>query len=129
MAVQAKLERDLKRVVIHVSGTVLVEDVLAAIDGIVADPDFGPGYDVLSDHRQVELPLTPDATKAWLGHLERGIERVRGCRWAAVATSPASYGMMRMLSVLIKDVLTLEVFKEMDAAERWLATGKRSESP
>jgi len=127
MPVKTTVDKSSRRVSIHVSGAVAVMEVIAAVDAVIKHPDFGPGFEILSDHRDVEIPLTPDATKSWLGHLERAAEKVRGCRWAAVATNPASYGMMRMLSVLIKELLVLEVFETMEDAERWLATSRSAE--
>ena len=44
-----------------------------------------------------------------------------GDRWAIVATVPASYGMMRMLSVHAERVpMDARVFERAEDAESWL---------
>ncbi len=107
-------------------GAVGTREMIDALDGVVADPGFRPGFDVLSDHREIASPLAPDQLEALLGHLSTLGGSFAGSRWAIVTTAPASYGMMRMLSVLAEPIgLEVRVFREMDEAREWLGAVAR----
>lgn len=120
MPIRFWIEKEKRRVRLVMSGVVSLEDALSTINAAVVDPSYSPGFDLLSDHAAVDEPLTPDATKQMLARLEQVAHVLRGARWAAVATSPAPYGMLRMLSVHIEPLLELQVFRTMADAERWL---------
>jgi len=58
---------------------------------------------------------------AMVAHLETVARAVTGTRWAIVTVAPASYGMMRMLSVRAEKIpMTVRIFDDPDEAESWL---------
>ncbi len=104
-----------------VSGDFTFDEILDTVTKAVNDPDFVPGCDILSDHTQVGEVLTMSQARRLTVHLRGLSEHFAGARWAVVTTKPASYGMMRMLSVLVEEVpMQLEVFHSFEDAERWL---------
>lgn len=112
-----------KRIVAKVSGAFTFPEILKAIDGSVHDPAFQRGFDVFSDHTEVEAPITPPDARAMVNHLENLSDFLAGARWAVVTATPASYGMLRMVSVLAERVpMDVQVFESLEAAEAWLAT-------
>jgi hypothetical protein len=121
MPIDLEVSQERRRVTLTMSGVVSLADAIDTIEEAIRHPSYGPGYDILSDHTAVDVPLTPDATKRMLSRLEQLAHLIKGTRWAAVATSPAPYGMLRMLSVHIQPLLTLQVFATTEEAERWLA--------
>lgn len=84
----------------------------------------GPGYNILSDNRDIGTPATR-AQMEQLATLLTGMrEKFAGARWAVVVSRPASFGMMRMLAVFLEAIpITLEIFRDTEAAERWLREG------
>lgn len=123
MPIKQWVEPDRRRIRAVVDGDCSIFEMLGAIDFAIRDPDFVPGFDVLSDHTKIGEPLTTPQAQAIVTHLEGLAEQMAGSRWAVVTRKPASYGMMRMLSVLIKSVpMRLEVFSSFDEAEQWLAS-------
>lgn len=122
MPITQRVDRERRRVVVEVWGRITVKDILRAIDLAIADPDFEPGFDFLSDHRRVERPLTTRQAKRTAAHLESHRADMAHARWAVVTGNPASYGMIRMLAVYAEKVpVTVRAFKRMEEAEAWLA--------
>jgi hypothetical protein len=99
--------------------------VLQVIETVRAHPDLDPGFHLLTDHRAVTTPISAEDARRIAAELRgrtQRLESMGGWCWAAVATKPASYGMVRMLSALVEDTpIELEVFTEMEEAEAWLA--------
>jgi hypothetical protein len=129
MPVQQWVERDRRRIRLVAAGELTMDDILKAINGAVEDPAFEPGFDVLSDHRALGEPLTSDQLKQATAHLQNLSQHFAGSRYAVVATTPASYGMMRMFSVLAERIpLKVGVFRSMEEAEAWLASPSSNEA-
>ena len=106
---------------IVVSGRFGLDEIFDVVDAIVRDPDFEPGYSLRSDHRDIEEPSTVDQLQAMVSHRGKYTYKLERTHWAIVTQSAASYGMMRMLSVLGQRAhLTIEVFSSLEAAESWL---------
>jgi hypothetical protein len=130
MPIELRVMGSARLVVGSVRGTVDISEMLEALDRARADPDFGPAFDVLSDHREVDTPLTPRQLEALLGHFSTLGDAFVGSRWAIVTAAPASYGMMRMLSARAEPLgLEVTVFREMDEARAWLGLGPDAPTP
>ncbi len=107
-------------------GDFTLDEVFAAIDRIVRDPRYERGFALLSDHTEIGEPLTPAQAEKMLDHVER-LEGapMTGMRWAAVTRKAASYGMLRMVSVLARRIpIELRVFDSHAEAEEWLFRGE-----
>lgn len=123
VAISYVLDRDARLIRATVRGDFSVDDMLACVEG-AADEAGEPGYNILSDHRLVGEPATRPQLEALVTHLRRLQHFFAGARWAIVATSPASFGMMRMLEVLAERVpMAVRVFTGMAGAEQWARTG------
>lgn len=105
---------------VEVSGTLTTREIIAAIDAAAAD--LGPGrYRVLSDHRQLTTPATTEQVEAVVDHLSGYPGHFGGSQWAVVVGQPASYGMIRMMSVLAERIpMEVQVFTTRPEAERWI---------
>jgi len=103
-----------------VSGVLTTQEMLAAVDAVVS-PGDQRRYNVLSDHRGLITPATTAQLRALVSYLSRNREVFGGMRWAIVTVQPASFGMMRMLSVLAESIpIEVGVFRDSLEAERWL---------
>ena len=81
-------------------------------------------YGMLYDSRRVSTVASQTDVRAGLKHVEV-LSRTHGPRGpvAFVTTMPAAFGMVRMYSTLAGQVQqTVEVFRDIGDAERWLAT-------
>ncbi len=125
MPVDFKIDTGPRLIVATVFGEISDTDIVEALNASVSDPDFEPGFNVLSDHTRITRPITTEQVKLMVDHMESLSNHLAGARWAIVTKSPASYGMMRMLSVFAKRVpLELQVFRDADEANKWLASAK-----
>ena len=116
----------MRRVQIVLSGILSFKEMEHTINSIVEDPSFSRGYDVFSDHTRLEKPIEADQAKKLAEYLETLREYFSDSRWAIVTKMEASYGMMRMLSVLLEKIpIVVEVFYSYDEAEKWLSLPKR----
>ena len=81
----------------------------------------GLRYVFLSDHRALEEPATP----AQVSLVLQKVSELRGVyersKWAIVVSSPASYGMMRLLEVHAEKIgLEVEIFRDIAEANKWV---------
>jgi hypothetical protein len=121
MPIISWIEKNKKRVRAELSGTVSLDEMIKTINASVEDPDFRTGFDVLSDHTQLEQSIETEQVKFLALHIESLRTNFAGSRWAVITKSEVSYGMMRMLSVFLERIpMKLEVFYALDDAEKWL---------
>lgn len=115
----------MRRVHFTVAGTFTLHDILGALESVLEIPEFGPGYQVLSDHGGVERPATVRDVEDMLAFMRQERERFQDVRWAVVTHRPASYAMMGLLSALadLRVRMTVRVFTRLADAEAWLDEG------
>jgi hypothetical protein len=129
MPIDSWVEQDRRRVRAEVVGDFSTGDILRAIGDAVSHPEFERGFNTLSDHRQIGQPITTARLQEMTSHLRRLSAEFEGSRMAVVTTKPASYGMMRMPSVVVEDIpLYVRVFDSLAAAEAWLESPDGSAS-
>jgi hypothetical protein len=122
MPIKYWIEKDHRRIRAVVSGDITIDDVFTAIKGATEDADFEPGFDVLSDHTEVVAPLTTKQAEQMSSYLSSLSKVMAHSRWAVITKNPASYGMMRMLSVFLEEVpMELKIFETMEEADKWLS--------
>ena len=130
MSIKCWIDKDHRRVQAVVSGDFTIDDIFRAIKGSTEDADFEPGFDILSDHTDVGEPLTAPQAEQMSSYLKNLSKVMAHSRWAVITNHPASYGMMRMLSVFLEELpMVLEIFGTLEEAERWLSQPKDSKEP
>ena len=86
-----------------------------------AQIEAGARYDILSDHRGVSQPATPEQVKGIFEVLKKHGHAFAGQRAAIVVGSIASYDMMRMLSAHSDQIgLDVQVFWSPEEAMQFL---------
>lgn len=122
MPITFTFDGEKRRVCFDVTGTFTLHDILDAVKGVLAMPEFGPDFQVLSDHRGVERPATVQNVEDMLAFMRASRERFQGMRWAIVTHRPASYAMMGLLSTLadLRVRMDVRVFTRMHDARQWL---------
>lgn len=106
----------------HIEVGLTQEEVVAAVSALFSHPDFVPSMDIL-------CLVTPGAT-AGLSSVEiseavailRAMGDSRGTgRSAVVAAADADYGLLHVLSHLLRDSSReIQVFRDQEAALAWL---------
>lgn len=122
MSISFTLDAEKRRVHFIITGTFTLHDILDAVKSVLEMPEFGPGFQVLSDHRGVERPVSVQDVEDMLAFMRASRERFQNMRWAIVTHRPASYAMMGMLSTLadLHVQMQVRVFTHMARAEEWL---------
>lgn len=122
MPISFTLNPEKRRVNFEVTGTFTLHDIIETIRSVLALPEFGPEFQVLSDHRGVERPATPQDVEDMLAFMRASRERFAGMRWAVVTHRPGSYVIMGLLSTLadLHVQMDVRVFTRVDDATRWL---------
>jgi hypothetical protein len=123
MPITHLVDHDARLVLAEVRGDFTTDEMLDAVMA-AAHAACDRGYNIVSDHREVGEP----ATREQVEQLALQVASLRsvfgGARWAFVASKPASYGMMRMFSMLASDLpVTVEIFRDRETAEHWACTG------
>lgn len=112
MPITHHVDRSSGIVYLDVAGSPTITEMCAAIDRVVADPDFEVRYFILSGHRGLDRPATTEQVHALLAHISQRKCHLGSIRWAIVVKKAAAFGMMRMLSVLAERIpARVEVFE------------------
>lgn len=100
-------------------GDFSIDDMLSCVSMAAAEAGE-PGYNVISDHREIGEPATRAQLEELVSHIATLREYFVGARWAVIVGTAASYGMMRMLEVLAERVpMLVQVFSGEAEAEQW----------
>ncbi|UCD81599.1 MAG: hypothetical protein JSW26_09310 [Desulfobacterales bacterium] len=130
MPIKYWIDKDHRCVRAIVSGEFTIDDIFQAIKDSTEDVDFEPGFDVLSDHTNVGEPLTTQQATQLSSYLKNMSSVMAHARWAVVTKDPASFGMMRMLSVFLQEVpMVLKIFETLEEGEKWLFQSKENQRP
>ncbi len=116
------IHRDRELVHAKVVGNFTTADVLSCISEVAAEVGER-GFNILSDHREIGTPITREQLEMMVARLSTLRATMAGSNWAVVVGKPSSYGMMRMLRVLVERVpIRLEIFECLKEAEAWIAS-------
>ena len=77
-------------------------------------------YPELVDAAQAKAALTPLEVRQVVNIMRQIGDTSHLGPTAVVVSDDITYGMLRMLGILIEDVYAVQVFRRMDDAERWL---------
>jgi hypothetical protein len=122
MPINFTLDAGKRRVNFTVAGAFTLDEIIGALKSVEALPEFGPHFQVLSDHRGIERPATVQQVEDMIAWMREKRERFQDVRWAIVTHRPASYAVMGMLSTLadLRVRMTVRVFTRLAEAEAWL---------
>ena len=121
MPIKYHIDAQKRLIIAEVTGEISYSDIFQTITNSVHDPAFRKGFNVLSDHRGIVRVITTDQVEQTINLLKSYSDRLRNAKWAIVTRKPASYGMMRLLSVHAQSIpMEVKVFRNYDAASDWL---------
>lgn len=125
MPVSYEIDREAGRIETRCTGDVTLDDVLRHFEQLRADPSTPDRLDVLLDlEGMTSIPESTD-----LHQVTRAVDRLTvKLRWGAcaiVASRDSLFGMSRMFAVFSEGLFAqTQVFRERQAAERWLAAAR-----
>ena len=110
---------------ITTSGPVFVEGFARLIDDVLADARYRRGMAVLVDHAEADFSaVRPDEMQAVAQMLVDLDDRVGASRLAVVASSPASFGLVRVFQAYVDAAqVDVSLFYTRAEAEDWLRKG------
>lgn len=132
MPTEIQIDAERSRIIVEIKGISDVGEVLRAIEQASQDPDFRPGFDVLSDHSQETTPLLSLDAKDVVEHVAEQATIWGGVRWAIVSERSSPSGMLRMIATLARHVpMESEIFGTREEAMAWLDArrGRGDKSP
>ena len=99
----------------------------AAMDAVLRDPAFRPGYGLLMDRSRLTTAPEREYIVGVVDYVQRHASQLGGGRVATLVNRPAAYGMARMAQLLLDDTpQATRVFTELSEALAWLSTGTES---
>lgn len=120
MPIESHVDHEARLVSFRVTGKLDTDEMLAVVNACFAQREPGAVYDVLSDHRAVVEPATPDQIRALVAELMR-LGGVDGMRAAMIVGTDASYGMMRMMAAHTEALgIEVGIFREPAEARKFL---------
>lgn len=121
MPVTVEIDREKRLLCFVVAGVPDTDEMLRVTAAALDELEGETGYDVLSDSRSVDTPLTPAQAKALIAVLDRDRSPLKGRKAAMVVGRAASYGMMRMLGALATGIgIEVGAFWNPEDATRFL---------
>jgi len=113
-----RIDTDRKLVVTRIWGAATEDEIFDHGQRLRSDPQFRPDFRQLVDMSELTEILVGSGL---IRDASRNQFFSPGVRRAIVAYSEAAFGMARMYAIASEDVgQTIEVFRDMDAAEAWL---------
>jgi hypothetical protein len=130
MGYDLHVQREARLARVSLFGEASVEEQKRWLDDLVSHPDWVPGFDVLVDARELANPDLPyQHMREIAQHAKRLNERLGAARHAIVGDTDLLFGCCRMGEQLCWPCSReIVVFRDMEAAERWLDVGETEPS-
>lgn len=118
MSFSHQIDHEAKRTVTEVVGPIYYSEIVDHLKAEVRES--GQAYPELIDATQAKAAFTPLEVRQVVNTL-RQISTTKPLGPTAVVVSDdITYGMLRMMSILVEDVCAIQVFRQMDDAKKWL---------
>ncbi len=125
MAIDYEFDDDSSRLTIRVTDRYDDREMMRALEAIVADERFRPGIDILSDHLELKVAMSAGQFIKFVDFFTRKEDRIAGSRYAVVTVRALAISMVRMIATVARAIpVEVRTFSTVEAAERWLASGR-----
>jgi hypothetical protein len=121
MSVEFRIDKDEGLVIGTLKGEVDVDAVLAGLEELVADEDYSPGLNGLTDLREMKWESEQGDLRKLVHFLIEHRKKIGRSRSAVVVSNGRTFGMARMFEVFsTQSSINVRVFRDLDKAKRWL---------
>lgn len=122
MPVVIRVDKEAGIVYTTIDGAYTAEDVLAAFEVLLANPDFQPGMNGIADLRNAKTFLSATDVMRVARYLIEHRNEIGKSKTAVLVSSDVSVGTTRMFQAYSDDRVGIEtrIFHELDEAHRWL---------
>jgi hypothetical protein len=129
MAMSDKIASNRGMLFVVAEGETSQAERLAAMQTWLNDPEFRPGLQTLADFSESANVPTLAELEEIVGYIRKFASIIGQVKIAMVVNRPVSFGVARQFGALAPGgFLTVQVFKDRDAALAWLAEGSAAAS-
>src|SRR4051794_22358486 len=118
MSFSHRIDHDAGKMWAKVVGPIHFSDIVDHLKAEVGES--GQAYPEMIDATQATAVFTSVEARQVVNTVRQIGEKSKLGPTAVVVSDDITYGMLRMLSILLEDVCSVQVFRQMDDAERWL---------
>jgi hypothetical protein len=129
MPMSYKIDADRGLLFVVGEGEVSQAERLAAMQSWMKDPEFRPGLQTLADFSESENVPTLAELEEIVTYIKRHASAIGQVKIAMVTNRAVTFGVARQFGALAPGgFLTVQMFKDRDAALAWLVEGSEAAS-
>jgi hypothetical protein len=118
MAFTHQIDQVNQRLLVHVTGAVTFQEIVAHLQD--ESRDGALGYPELVDAREATAAFNAAEVRHIVALLEQMARSSRLGPTAVVVADDVTYGMIRMMGILVELTCEIQPFRDIESAERWL---------
>lgn len=121
MPIEISIDREHDLIRRRISGAVSMGEMIASFEDMLGHRDYQPGMNELTDVRDHDHQTTGDDVRRVADAIKKHSGFTGNVKLAVVVSRTVSYGMTRMLQMLLDETpWEVTIFEKLDEAERWL---------
>lgn len=118
MPISYTIDNENRRIYTHCEGVITYEDFRAHMNAEEGSP--AASYGEIFDCMDATTDITPDQIRRLAAERQMVAERRKAAPVAMIAANDHLFGMLRMFDILTEAIRPMQVFRAVEAAERWL---------
>ncbi|MET0753461.1 MAG: hypothetical protein ABWZ66_08815 [Pyrinomonadaceae bacterium] len=118
MPISYTIDNENRRIYTHCEGVITYEDFRAHMNAEEDSP--AASYGEIFDCTDATTDITPDQIRSLAAERQAIAERRKAAPVAIIAANDHLFGMLRMFDILTEAIRPMQVFRAVEAAERWL---------
>lgn len=118
MPISYTIDNENRRIYTHCEGVITYEDFRAHMNAEEGSP--AASYSEIFDCMDATTDITPDQIRRLAAERQTVAERRKAAPVAMIAANDHLFGMLRMFDILTEAIRPMQVFRAVEAAERWL---------
>ena len=121
MPIHHQIDTERGLLLIVAEGEITQAERMTAMKAWLGDPEFRPGLQTLADFSQTTNVPTLQELEEIVDHIRRNATVIGQKKIAIVTNRPVTFGVARQFGALAPGAVTVQVFRDRDAALAWLS--------
>lgn len=121
MPINYQIDAERGMLFIVAEGEIGQPERMAAMKAWLTDPEFRPGMNTLADFTGATNVPTLQELEEIVDHIRRNVAVIGQKKIAIVTARPVIFGVARQFGALAPGAVTVQVFRDRDAALAWLS--------